>query len=132
MGRETRRVSVLKKGESGTLRTTPATKTAPKKKRTEMNSGGQQGRKALVSFVICYNCGGKWHTMKSCSSASSRMSKKIKRKAEAGNKETKRIKIIDKDGFTKIVNTQRTSCPTPGQAPKTPTPELGIVELVSD
>ena len=48
------------------------------------------------------------------------------------DKEKKRVKIIDDKGFTKVVNTQRTSSPTPGPVPKTPIPEPRIVELVSD
>ena len=70
--------------------------------------------------------------MKSCSSASRAVSKKIERKEGAGNKNKKRVKIIDDEGFTKVVNTQRTPSPTPGPALKTPIPEPRIVELVSD
>ena len=44
----------------------------------------------------------------------------------------KRVKIIDDDGFTKVVNTERTSSPTPGLAPKTLVPKPRIVELRLD
>ena len=70
--------------------------------------------------------------MKSCTSASKAVSKKIERKAVTIDKWKKRMKIIDNDGFIKVVNTQRTPSPTPGPAPKTPVPELKIVELRLD
>ena len=94
--------------------------------------GRQQLRKTPFSFVICYNYGGKGHTMKSCMSASRAVSKKIGRRAKTVDKGKNKVKIINDDGFTKVVNTQRTSSPTPGPAPKTPVPEPRIVELVSD
>ena len=42
--------------------------------------------------------------MKSCTSTSRAVSKKIKRKAETSDKGKKKVKIIDEDGFTKVVN----------------------------
>ena len=83
-------------------------------------------------FVICYNCGGKGHTIKSCTSASRTVSKKIERMAESADKGKNRVKIINDNGFTKVVNTQRTPSPTPGPASKTLVPEPRIVELRSD
>ena len=70
--------------------------------------------------------------MKSYTSASKAVSKKIERRAEPVDKGKKRMMIINDDGFTKVVNTQRTPSPTPGPALKTPIIELKIVELVSD
>ena len=75
-----RRVSVLRKGES---RKPKATTILSKKTLVQMKGkettkrGGQPSRKALFLFVVCYNCGGKGHTMKSCTSASRAVSKKI-------------------------------------------------------
>ena len=43
--------------------------------------------------------------MKSCTSASKVVYEKIERKAESVDKEKKRMKIINNDGFTKVVNT---------------------------
>ena len=70
--------------------------------------------------------------MKSCTSASRAVSKKIERKAEPIDKGKKRGKIMDNDRFTKVVNIQRTPSPTPGPALKTTVPEPRIVKLVSD
>ena len=42
--------------------------------------------------------------MKSCTSASRVVSKNIERKAEVKNKRTKKVKVIDNKGFTKVVN----------------------------
>ena len=72
--------------------------------------------------------------MKSCTSASRAVFKKIERKVESADKGKKRVNIIDKNGFTKVVNFQRTSSEstTTGPAPKTPTSEPRITELVSD
>ena len=98
-----RRVSVLRKGEEGRQRSPSIKKTLvqTKKKEEETRKGGQQSRKAPFSLVICYNCGEKGHTMKSCTSVSMAVSKKIERKAESVDKGKKRIKIIDDDRFTK-------------------------------
>lgn len=70
--------------------------------------------------------------MKSCTSVNRAVSKKIESRVESVNKRKKTVKIIDDDGFTKVVNTQRIPSPTPGRVRKTPVPELRIVELVSD
>ena len=130
---KTRRVSVLKKGEEGWQRATTIKKILVQTKRKqEEKKEVQQLRKAPFSFVICYNCGGKEHTMKSCTLASRAVSKKIERKMVWVDKGKNRMNIINDDGFTKVVNMQRTPSPTPGPALKTPTPELRIVELVSD
>lgn len=42
------------------------------------------------------------------------------------------MKIIDNDGFTKVVNTKRTPSPILGPDSKIPAPEPKIVELVLD
>ena len=128
---KTRRVSVLKKNKTLKRRLSEIKKTLVQKKKEEAKTN-QELRKAPFSFVICYNCRGKRHTMKSCTSASRAVSKKIERKAVTVDKGKKRVKIIDEDGFTKVVHTQRTPSPTPGPAPKSPAPELRIVELKSD
>ena len=70
--------------------------------------------------------------MKSCTSASRAVFKKIRRKVEPMNKGKKRKKIIDDNRFTKVVNTQRTPSLTSGPALKTSTSEPRIVELVLD
>ena len=49
-----------------------------------------------------------------------------------GDKEKKGVKIINHNGFTKVVNTQRSPSPTSGPASKTPIPKPRIVELISD
>ena len=43
--------------------------------------------------------------MKSCTLASRAVSKETERKAESADKGKKRVKIINDDGFTKVVNT---------------------------
>ena len=98
------RVSVLKKGESGMQKTAPPKKVLVQRKKEEVQKGGQQLRKASFSFVICYNCGSKAHAMKSCSSASRAVSKKIERKAGPVDKGKNKMRIIDDDRFTKVVN----------------------------
>ena len=130
-----RKVSVLRKEEGGRPKTTlthPKKSLVQMKKKEMINKGDNQPKKAPFSFVICYNCGGKGYTRKSSTSASRAVFKKIERKAKSMEKGKKRVKIIDEDGFTKVVNTQSTSSPTPGPAPKTPIPEPRIVELKSD
>ena len=82
--------------------------------------------------MTSYNCRGKGHSTKSCRPASRAVSKKIERKEEPVAKRKKRMKVINDNGFGKVVNTQRTPSPTPGPALKTPIPELRIVKLVSD
>ena len=101
-------------------------------KRKEKIKGKGQPKKTPFLFVIWHNCKGKGHTMNSCISASRAVYKKIERKAEMVEKGKKRVKIIDKDGFTKVVNMQRTPSSTPGPAPESPAPEPRIVELKSD
>ena len=130
---KTKKVSVLKKGETGRNKAPPPVKTLMQiKKKEEAVKGGHQQKKVPFSFVICYNCGGKEHTMKSCTLASGAVSKKIERRVGQVDNGKKRMKIIDDNSFTKVVNTQRTPSPTPGPAPKTPVPEPRVVELVSD
>ena len=70
--------------------------------------------------------------MKSRMAASRVVSKMIERKAGLKDKGKTKVKIIDDDRFTRVVNTQRTPSLTPGPAPNTPVPEIRIVELVSD
>ena len=70
--------------------------------------------------------------MKSCTSSSRVEYKKIERKVVLVDKWKKKVRIIDDDGFTKVVNTQRTMSTTLRPAPKTSIPEPRIVELVSD
>ena len=130
---KTTRVSVWSKGEAGKQKMSSLKKTLVQtKKKEEVNKRGFQPKKAPYSFVICYNCGGKGHTMKSCTSASRAVFKKIKRKAGSVDKGKKRVKIIDDDRFIRVVNMQRTLSPTPGPALKTPVPEPRIMELRSD
>ena len=83
-------------------------------------------------MVICYNGGGKGHSMKSCISATWAVSKKSERTAGPVDKGKKRVKIIDDEGFTKVVKTQSTASRTSGPVPKTPILAPRIVELVSD
>ena len=61
-----RRVSVLRKGESGKQMKSCLAKVLAQKKKEEVKQGRQQPRKALFSFVICDNCIGKGHSMKTC------------------------------------------------------------------
>ena len=96
-----------------------------------MKKGGQAS-KALFLFVICYNCGGKRYTKKSCTSASRAVLKKIERKAKSAGKGKKKAKIITDDMFTKLVNPYRILSPTPGPAPKTLISAVRIVETVLD
>ena len=63
--------------------------------------------------MICYNYGGRRNTIKSGTSDSRVVYKKIERKAVSADKGKKRMKIIDDDRFTKVVNTQRTLSLTP-------------------
>lgn len=125
-------VSVLRKGELGRQKTPFLTKVGRQKKREEAKKKGPQVNKTPFSFMICNNCRGKGHTMKNCTSASRAVSKKIKRRAESADKGKKKGTIIDEDRFTKVVNIQKTSNPTPEPAPKIPIPEPRIVELVLD
>ena len=127
--RKTRRVSVLRQGETMKGKMDTMKKTLVQKRKEEVMGKEQQPRKATFLFVICYNCRRKRHTLKSCILASRAVSKKIDRKAESGDKGKKSVKIIDNDEFTKVVNTQSTLSPTPVPAPKTPIPEPRIVEL---
>ena len=123
---------MLRKEDSEKQKTAPLTKVIVQKKRSEVKNAEQQLRKLSLLFVICYNCRGKVHIIKSGISASRTMSKKSKRKAVSVNNGKKKVTIIDKDGFTKVVNTQRTLSPTPGLASRTPIQERRIVKLVSD
>ena len=75
------------------------------KRKEEAKKGGQQTSKASFSFVICYNCRGRVHTRKSCTSASRVVSKIIDWKAGLVEKVKKQMKIIDDDRFTKVFNT---------------------------
>ena len=68
--------------------------------------------------------------MKSYTSSSRAVSKKIKRKVETAEEGKKRVKIIDKDRFTIVVNIQKTPSPTTGPALKTPVSEPSIVEVM--
>ena len=70
--------------------------------------------------------------MKSCTSASMQVYKKIERKAESVDKWKKKVKIINNDEFTKVVNVYRTIRTIRGPAPRTTISELSIVELVSN
>lgn len=70
--------------------------------------------------------------MKSCTSTSRAVSKKIERKLESVVKGKNKVKIIDENGFTKLFNTHRSPSLTPGPAAKTLTPKLRIIKLVSD
>ena len=70
--------------------------------------------------------------MKNCTSASRAVYKKIERKAETVDKGKKRVKVIDEDGFTKVVNTQSTPSLTPEPALKFQVLELRIVEVKLD
>ena len=115
---KTRRVSVLRKGKRMEEKINSMKKTLVQKRKEEFKGKDQQLRKAPFSFVICYNCRGKGHTIKSCTIASRAVSKKIERKAESADKGNKRVKIIDEGEFTKVVNTQSTPSETPGPAPK--------------
>ena len=63
---KTRRVSVLRKGEMMKRKMDKKRKTLVQKRKQETKRKNQQTRKASFSFVIYYNCGGKGHTMKSC------------------------------------------------------------------
>lgn len=127
-----RRLLVLRKSEIRKGKMDIEKKTLVQKKKGEVTEKIQLPYKASFSFVICYNCGGKGHPIKSCTSASRVVHKKIERKEELVGKGKKRVKIIDDNGFTEVVNTQRTSSPTPGPAPTTLTPEPRMVELVCD
>ena len=91
---KTKRVSGMRKGNLGKQKTSPSKKVLVQKKKEEIKKGGQQPSKAPFSFVICYNCGGRGHTMKSCTSASKAVSKKIERKAVQMDKGQKKVKII--------------------------------------
>lgn len=101
------------------------------KRKEEVRKEGEQPKKALFSFVICYNCRGKGYTMKSCTSASRAVFKKIERKTVLVDKGKKQMKIINDDSFIKVANIHSTPSPTPGPALKTPIPKARIVELRS-
>lgn len=81
----------MRKGELEKQRAALMTKVLAQKKKEKVKKEGQQSSQALLSFVICYNCGRKGHRMKSCTSASRAVFKKIQRKAESINKEKKKI-----------------------------------------
>ena len=68
--------------------------------------------------------------MKSCNSVGRAVCMKIKKKAESVDKGKKNLQIIDKDRFTKVVNTQRTSSTSPDLSLKTPILEPRVVKLV--
>ena len=102
------------------------------KKKKEDKKEVQQLRKVSFCFVISYNCGGKRYTIKSYTSTSRAVCKKIERKAGTAEKMKKRVKIIDDNGFPKVVNSPRTPSPTLGPAPKTLTLQPKNLELVSD
>lgn len=127
-----RRVLVLEKEEVGKQKTAFLPKTLVQKRKKEGKKEGQKTNKGSFSFVICYNCRGKEHSMKSYTSASRAMSKKIEMRAGPVDKGNQKVKIMNKGWFTKVVNTEKTPSPTPGPARKTPVPELRIVELVSN
>lgn len=128
---KTRSVLVLLKNETLKRKLNEVKKTLVQKKREEFK-GKEQPRKASFSFVICYNCRGTGHTMKSCTSESKVVSKMIERKAESVDMGKKKVKIIDENGFTKVVNSQRTPSPTPGPVTQSPVLKLRIMKLKSD
>ena len=74
------------------------------KRKEEVKKEGQQPSKVPFLFVICYNCGGKGHSMKTCILGNRAVFKKIERKAMSVDKGKKKVNIIDDDGFTKVVN----------------------------
>ena len=74
------------------------------KKHEEIKKREQLLRRASLLFVICYNCGGKECAIKSCMSASRKVCKKSERSAVSVDSRKKKVKIIDDDGFSKLVN----------------------------
>lgn len=102
-----RRVSVLREWVSEKKRMTPPKKVLVQKRKEEAKKGGHQPSKVSFSFGICSNCGGKGHSMKTYTSASKAVFKKIQKKLKLAQKWKKKLKIIDDDGFNKVVNTQR-------------------------
>ena len=56
-------------------------------------------------LVIGYNCVERRHTIKSCTSASRAVSKKIEKRTVSVDKGKKKVKIIDEDRFTEVNNT---------------------------
>ena len=73
------------------------------KQKEEVKKKGSPSSK-VPFLIICYNCEGKGHAMKFCTSASRVVSKKIERKKESVEKGKKKLKMIDDDSFTKVVN----------------------------
>ena len=67
--------------------------------------------------------------MKSCTSASREVSKKIERKIASIDKEKQKVKIIDENECIEVVHTQRTLSASLSPADKTQLPELRIVEV---
>ena len=102
---KTKRVSVLRKGELEKKKTIPPKRVIVQKRREDVKKIGQQTSKAPFSFVICYNCGKRGHIMKSYTSVSRAVSKKIEKKTELTDIRKKKVKIIDENGFTKVVYT---------------------------
>ena len=70
-------MSMLSKDETIKGKMNTVKKILVQKKKEEAKGKNQQTSKAPFSFVICYNCRGKGHIIKSCMSASSVVSKKI-------------------------------------------------------
>ena len=82
--------------------------------------------------MIHYNYRGKEHTIKTCTTASRAVYKKLERKIEVKDKWKKRMNIIDNDRYSKLANVERTLGPTPEPALKSLIPELMVVDLTLD
>ena len=119
-------VSLVQRG-LGKSKATPPNQVFIQKKTKEVKKGGQQPSKSPFSFVIYYNSKGKGYSMKGYTSASRVVCKKIERRGQLAEKGKNSMKIMDDNGFTKVVNTQRSLRPTLEAALKTPIPEPRIV-----